>query len=182
MDTMTQPVSRNFTSVHDNQTHPEDYEPTARPAASSAKTAGSGTPAGQTKSAGPGPKHLVATKQPSRAAQFVAARRPPIQEAGAVSDAAKTFGRKALGPLETPLDVAAYCARNATACMAVGAGYLLYEAVFGAEAGPLPPPPGGSCQPEPPPTTPEPTASSDPCARESSLACLPPAYRDGIHE
>lgn len=118
---------------------------------------------------------------------LVAERRArPHVEAGFVSDAAKLVAPKLLGPLETPAEVAALCRQYPAQCAAaaqgaliLGAGYLVYEAIFGAEAGPLPPPPGGRCEgdaaePDPPET------SNDPCSTESAVDCLPRAYRHAL--
>ena len=168
---MSDPIARNHSSRLDNQSHVEDYAGCSE--ASPPRPAASRKPLSQ------GAAQLVAQHQQKRSVEPAGRR-----EAGLVSDAVKTVAPKLLGPLETPVEAAALCAKHPVQCAAVakgaliaGAGYVLYEAVFGAEAGPLPPEPGGRCEVESkhrPPT--------DPCETESSVACLPLAYRDGSEE
>ncbi|HMR06140.1 MAG TPA: hypothetical protein PKA88_10185 [Polyangiaceae bacterium] len=189
---MTNPVERHFTSAYDNQSHLDDHPPEKKASVATSPPR---------HDAALGTHSLTALKTPSSAARFARAKSmpepkkappTPVAQAGLARDAAKAFLPKFLGPAEPAYKVAvlwashpASCAAVAGGAMVAGAGYLVAEAIFGAEAGPLPPEPGGACTPEAPakpeaPTEPE-FDPNDPCASESSLHCLPRAFRDGVN-
>jgi hypothetical protein len=186
---MTNRVDRSFSSTYDNQSHLDDHP--APKLASVAKP----TPRGWSEPPTAGAQSLTASRARSATAEFARKQAMPAPKtapearavpAGLGSDAAKAFLPRLLGPAEPVYKVAALCVSHPAACataaggaMVAGAGYLVAEAVFGAEAGPVPPPPGGSCAPETP-TQPQ-SSSKDPCEQESSLECLPRAFRDGVH-